>query len=180
MPELYHMKKQATVSLTARLMKFGENGDKTGWTYIEVPADLAQELLPGNKKSFLVKGTIDSHKIAGVSLLPMGGGNFILPVNATMRKGIRKKEGALVELQLQLDPKKYELNKELLDCLAEEPEVLAFFRSLAPSRQSYFSKWVDAAKTDATKITRITRCIYALQRKWDYGQMIRFYKDKEV
>jgi len=173
------MKKQATVSLTARLLKFAENGDKTGWTYIEVPSDLAQALLPGNKKIFRVKGAIDRHKIAGASLLPMGGGNFILPVNAPMRKGIGKKEGAMVEVQLQLDTKKYELNQELLDCLAEEPEAFEYFRSLAPSHQNYFSKWVDAAKTDATKVTRITRCIYGLQRKWDYGQMIRFYKNKE-
>ncbi|MBO9592087.1 MAG: DUF1905 domain-containing protein [Niabella sp.] len=174
------MKKQATVSLTARLLKFAENGDKTGWTYIEIPADLAQELLPGNKKIFQVKGAIDHHKIAGASLLPMGGGQFILPVNATMRKGIRKKEGAMVDVQLQLDTKKYTLNQELLDCLAEEPEVLAHFRSLAPSHQNYFSKWVDAAKTDGTKITRIARCVHGLQRKWDYGQMIRFYKNKEA
>ncbi|WP_090391395.1 DUF1905 domain-containing protein [Niabella drilacis] len=172
------MKKQALLSLTARLLKFAENGDKTGWTYIEVPAGLAGELLPGNKKAFQVKGFIDSHKIAGVSLLPMGGGNFILPVNAAMRKGIRKKEGALVEVQLQLETKKYELNRELLDCLAEEPEALEYFRSLVPSHQHYFSKWVDAAKTDATKVTRITRCIHGLQRKWDYGQMMRYFKEQ--
>lgn len=170
------MKKPTTVSLTSRLQKFEENGEKTGWTYIEIPADLAQELLPGNKKIFQVKGKIDAHPIEGASLLPMGKGNFILPVNATMRKGIRKKEGAMVEVQLQLDTKEYELNKELLDCLAEEPEALAHFRSLIPSRQRYFSKWVDAAKTDATKITRITRCIFGLQRKWDYGQTVRFFK----
>ncbi|MCF3109858.1 YdeI/OmpD-associated family protein [Niabella sp. CC-SYL272] len=174
------MKKKATISLTTRLLKFAENGEKTGWTYVEIPADLAAELLPGNKKIFQVKGAIDDHKIAGASLLPMGGGNFILPVNAAMRKGIRKKEGAIVNLQLQLDSQKYVLNQELLDCLAEEPEALAFFRSLVPSRQHYFSKWVDAAKTDATKVTRIARCIYGLQRKWDYGEMIRFYKNKEA
>ncbi|MBZ4190075.1 DUF1905 domain-containing protein [Niabella beijingensis] len=173
------MKKQVTVSLTARLLKFAENGDKTGWTYIEVPADLAQELLPGNKKIFQVKGTIDRHRITGTSLLPVGGGNFILPVNASMRKGIRKKEGAGVEVTLQLDTKKYELNKELMECLAEEPAALDYFKSLAPSHQHYFSKWIDAAKTDTTKVTRIARCIHGLQRKWDYGQMIRFYKNKE-
>ncbi|MGJ7030415.1 DUF1905 domain-containing protein [Niabella hirudinis] len=172
------MKKQVAVSLTARLLKFAENGDKTGWTYIEVPADLAQELLPGNKKTFHVKGAIDDHKIAGASLLPVGNGMFILPVNAAMRKGIRKKEGAMVELQLQLDTQRYELNKDLLDCLAEEPEALAYLRSLPPSRQNYFSKWVDAAKTDATKATRIARCIYSLQRKWDYGLMMRYFKEQ--
>ncbi|AHF15704.1 hypothetical protein NIASO_12180 [Niabella soli DSM 19437] len=166
------------MSFSTTLLQFAEHGEKSGWTYVEVPAALAQELLPGNKKMFQVKGQIDDHKIAGAWLLPMGGGDFILPVNAPMRKAIHKRTGAMVAVQLALDTHKYKLNEELMDCLAEEPEALHFFKSLPPSRQNYFSKWVDAAKTDETKATRIARCIYGLQRKWDYGQMIRFYKGK--
>ncbi|HEX7753954.1 MAG TPA: YdeI/OmpD-associated family protein, partial [Niabella sp.] len=120
----------------------------------------------------------DTHPISGVFLLPMGDGTFILPVNAAMRKGIRKKEGAMAAVTLQPDAKKYELNRELMECLQEEQEVLVYFRSLPPSRQHYFSKWVDAAKTDATKVQRISRVVHALQNKWDYGQMIRFYKQR--
>lgn len=36
------------VTYTTTIHKFDKNGDKTGWTYIEVPADVAQELKPGN------------------------------------------------------------------------------------------------------------------------------------
>ncbi|ANH82455.1 hypothetical protein A8C56_17095 [Niabella ginsenosidivorans] len=172
------MKKEVSVILKTRLQKFDRHGEKTGWTYIEIPADLTQQLLPGNKKMFRVKGRIDEHKIAGVFLLPMGDGSFILPVNAAMRKGIHKKEGAMVEVVLQPDAKKYELNRELMECLQEEEEALAYFRSLVPSHQNYFSKWVDAAKTDATKAQRIARTIYALQHKWDYGRMMWFYKKR--
>lgn len=172
------MKKEITVTLKTRLQKFDNHGEKSGWTYIEIPEDLAQKLLPGNKKMFQVKGTIDTHPISGVFLLPMGDGTFILPVNAAMRKGIRKKEGAMAAVTLQPDAKKYELNRELMECLQEEQEVLVYFRSLPPSRQHYFSKWVDAAKTDATKVQRISRVVHALQNKWDYGQMIRFYKQR--
>ncbi|MBO9620659.1 MAG: DUF1905 domain-containing protein [Niabella sp.] len=172
------MKKQAGISFSATLLQFAEQGEKTGWTYVEVSAELAQELLPRNKKMFQVKGRLDQHAIAGAWLLPMGGGDFILPVNASMRKGIHKRKGAMVAIKLELDTNKYKLNQELMDCLTEEPEALLFFKSLPPSRQNYFSKWVDAAKTDETKATRIARCIYGLQRKWDYGQMIRFYKGK--
>ena len=73
------------VQFTATIHKFEKQGEKSGWTYIEIPADIAQQLKPGNKKSFRVKGKLDQFKIAGVSLLPMGGGSFIMAINATMR-----------------------------------------------------------------------------------------------
>jgi hypothetical protein len=44
------------IKFTATLLKFDKQGEKTGWTYIEIPADLAQKLKPGNKKIFRVKG----------------------------------------------------------------------------------------------------------------------------
>ena len=31
-------------------------GEKTGWSYIEIPAAIAQQLKPNYKKSFRVKG----------------------------------------------------------------------------------------------------------------------------
>lgn len=172
------MTKDLSVRFTAPLLKFEENADKTGWTYIEIPAELAQQLKPSNKKMFQVKGKLDAHKIAGASLLPMGNGAFILPINARMRKGIGKKEGATVAVELVLDNKKYELNKELMACIEEEQDSIDYFKSLAPSHQNYFSKWVDAAKTDETKTKRIARILHALLHKWDYSQMIRFYKGK--
>jgi hypothetical protein len=47
-------------------------------------------LRPGNKKSFRVKGKIDAHPIRGIALLPMGGGRFIMALNAEMRKEMEK------------------------------------------------------------------------------------------
>ncbi|MEJ0102256.1 MAG: DUF1905 domain-containing protein [Bacteroidota bacterium] len=70
------------VQYTATILQFAEQGEKTGWTYIEIPADIAQKLKPGNKKSFRVKGKLDNHPIKKVALLPMGGGRFIMPLNA--------------------------------------------------------------------------------------------------
>ena len=81
------------IQITATIHRFEKQGEKTGWSYIEIPADLAQELVPGNKKSFRVKGMLDQFKISGVSLIPMGDGNFIMPINAAMRKGTGKRKG---------------------------------------------------------------------------------------
>jgi hypothetical protein len=168
------------VQFTATLKKFETQGEKTGWTYIEVPADLAQKLKPGNKRSFRVKGKLDQHKITGVSLLPMGGGGFILAVNATMRKGIGKRYGAMVKVQLEEDKKPFAFNKDFMDCLADEPVANEYFKSLTGSHQRYFSKWIDSAKTEETRTKRIAQAVTALSKKLGYGEMIRANNKKNL
>src|SRR5215831_3491584 len=97
------------IQFTTTLLQFAEQGEKTGWTYIRISAKLAGQLKPGNKKSFRVKGKLDDYVIKGVALMPMGDGEFIMPVNGTMRKGIGKRKGATVKVQLQEDKKKPEV-----------------------------------------------------------------------
>jgi hypothetical protein len=41
------------VELVTSLKRFAQQGEKTGWTYIEIPADIAQALKPGMKHSGL-------------------------------------------------------------------------------------------------------------------------------
>ncbi len=164
------------VTYTAIIHQFEEKGEKTGWTYIEIPADIAQEIFPGNKKSFRVKGKLDHFKINNVAVMPMGDGSFILALNATMRKGIGKRKGAMLEVSLTKDNTPLTISPELLECLADEPEAKAHFESLAPSHQRYFSNWIDSAKTDTTKAKRLAMCLSALARKMNYGAMIREQK----
>lgn len=167
------------VTYTTTIHQFGEKGDKTGWTYIEVPADIAQELFPGNKKSFRVKGKLDHYAISSIAVLPMGDGSFMMAINATMRKGIGKRKGAMLQVSLVRDTSPLEIVPELLECLSDDPDALAHFNTLSPSHQRYFSKWVDDAKTEPTKIKRLALCLSALARKMDYGAMIREQQGKK-
>ncbi len=164
------------VKFTAAIHRFDKMGEKTGWTYIEVPGDLAQQIKPGNKKEFKVKGKLDAHPIKRVSLLPMGGGRFILVLNAALRKAIGKRHGATVQVQLQEDKSDFVFNKDFIDCLNDEPVANAFFQSLAGSHQRYFSKWIDEAKTESTKVKRIALSVNALAKHLGYGEMIRAQK----
>ncbi len=168
----------AVVKFTATLHKFDKQGEKTGWTYFEIPADLVQKLKPGNKKEFKVKGKLDNYSINRVSILPMGGGPFIMPVNAGMRKAIGKKQGAMIKVQLQADDSAFVFNADFMDCLNDEPKAKEFFQSLTGSHQRYFSKWIDSAKTDETKAKRIAMAVNALAKKWGYPEMLRAQKGK--
>ena len=166
------------IDFTATLNQFADQGEKTGWTYIEIPADLAQQLKPGTRKSFRVKGKLDNYKISGVALLPMGNGSFIMAINATIRKGIGKKKGAMVKVKLEVDKKEFQFNKDFMECLADEPAAAEFFQTLAGSHQRYFSKWIDDTKTVETKTKRIAWAVTALSKKQDFPEMLRSHQKK--
>lgn len=159
---------------TTIILKFGEQGEKSGWTYIEVPADIAQQLKPGNRKSFRVKGFLDLYMFEGIALLPMGEGHFIMALNAGIRKGIRKSEGAMLHVKLEVD-NEYSIQPpaELLECLMDDPESFEYFRSLAKSHRDYFINWINSAKTEPTRANRIVQMVNAMAQKMDYPQMIR-------
>jgi hypothetical protein len=161
------------VRFTATIKQFGQQGEKTGWTYIEVPQDIARRLKPGARTSFRVRGKLDATAIKQMALLPMGGGTFIMALNADIRKAIRKKKGARVDVQIQEDESGFVFNKDFMTCLADDPEAQKFFKSLPGSHQRYFSKWIDSAKTTSTLEKRIARAVSALARKMGYNEMVR-------
>ncbi|HTA28486.1 MAG TPA: YdeI/OmpD-associated family protein, partial [Bacteroidia bacterium] len=161
------------VTYTTTILRFGEMGEKTGWMYIEIPADIAEQINPGVKKSYRVKGKFDNYKIEKVAILPMGEGTFIIPFNAQMRKATGKKNGATLKVSLELDERTIPINAELLACLADEPIALKFFKSLPKSHQGYFSKWIDTAKTDATKAKRIAESVNGLLKGQNFSDMLR-------
>jgi len=161
------------IQFTATIHKFDKQGEKTGWTYIEISAAQAKKLKPNTKVSFRVKGTLDSLKIKQVALLPMGEGHFIMPLNASMRKGIGKKLGDMLKVSIEADNSEFALSKDFMDCLHDDPGAYDFFQTLSGSHQKYFSKWIDSAKTSTTKTKRIVMAVTALAQKQGYPEMIR-------
>jgi hypothetical protein len=168
------------IKFNTTIQRFGSMGEKTGWTYILVPAKLAAELLPGNKKSFRVKGKLDQYPISKAALIPMGGGDFILPLKADLRKKIGKSKGASLQVQITVDKEPPALNHEFMECLADEPAAREFFLAFPRSHQLYFSRWIESAKTEQTKAKRIAQAVNALSRKMNYAEMLRsLKKDRE-
>ena len=99
-----------------------------------------------------------------------------MAINATMRKGIGKKKGAMVKVKLQEDKKEFQLNKDFMECLADDPPATEFFKTLPGSHQRYFSKWIDDAKTVETKAKRIAWAVIALSKKQGYPEMLRSHR----
>ena len=161
------------LSFITTLQKFASQGEKTGWTIICVSAEQANKLQPNTKKSFRVKGKLDDYAFEGAALIPMGEGDFIMAINATMRQAIKKRNGDTVNVILEFDEKGYLLNADFVDCLNDDPDAISFFNSLTKGHQNYFSKWIESAKTVETKSKRIAMAVNALAKKMGYPEMIR-------
>jgi hypothetical protein len=164
------------VHFTTTIKKFDKQGEKTGWTYIQVLAKEAELLNPGVKTSYRVTGKLDDFAIAKVAILPTGDGSFILPLNAAIRKNIRKGKGDTLQVQLELDKEPLALDPDFLECLQDDPEALHFFQSLAKGHQNYFSKWIESAKTSPTKAKRIAMAVTALSKGMGFPEMLRAQK----
>ena len=166
------------LSFNTIIQKFDKKDEKTGWSYMVISAAQAKKL-KDSKVSFRVKGLLDAFKLKQVALIPMGEGDFILPINATMRKALGKRQFDKLKVAMEIDSDKFALSPDMLPCLKDEPSVLAYFKTLTGSHQKYFSKWIDSAKTAQTKTKRILMAVEALTKEKGYPEMIRMNKGKE-
>jgi hypothetical protein len=168
----------ALIAFDVSIEKFGKMGEKTGWTYFVIPLDIAEKINPGVKKSYRVQGLLDQTKINGIAILPMGEGNFIMSLKQDIRKQIKKGPGDRLHVQLMVDKEVYQLNTDMMECLEEDVMASRHFHALPKSHQNYYSKYIDAAKTDNTKAKRIAMVVHAMHLNMTYAEMLRHARER--
>ena len=162
------------IYLVAEIEKFETNGEKTGWSYVFIPQEIANQIKPDNRREARVRGFIDRVSVCGMCMMPVKGDGFILPLRKSLRKELRKEEGNKVELNLEFDVDfKIEMPDDLEVCLADENELLEYFLSMPKSHQNYFINWLNTAKTEPTRTKRLVMIVNAMFKRWDFGMMIR-------
>ncbi len=167
------------VTLIAEIERFELNGEKTGWSYVFIPQDIADQIKADERRGFRVRGLIDHVPVNGMSVMPVKESGFILPLNKPLRKSLKKEEGAKVKLSLEFDVDfKIEMPEDLEVCLAYEEGLLEHFLSMAKSHQNYFINWLNTAKTETTRTKRIVMIVNAMDKKYDFGAMIRAEQKK--
>ena len=162
------------IQFKAEIERFAEMGEKTGWSYIFIPAALAQQLKANCKKSFRVRGKLDQVAIGGVATVPMGEGDFIIALKATLRKALKKEAGAVVEVHLEEDEGfEIKMPEDLILCLSDEVALLNRFTALPKSHQNWYINWLNSAKTEPTRTKRIVKIVSAMDREQTFGEMMR-------
>ncbi|GAC1590435.1 MAG: hypothetical protein NVS3B19_10930 [Ginsengibacter sp.] len=164
----------------ATIKKFGDHGEKTGWTYVEVPPEIIAKIKGAYKKSFRVKGMIDHVPIKNMALIPMGEGFYILCLKAGIRIELKKIKGDKVDLDLSQDETGLVIHKEFELCLSEDEQALVQFNSLPKGHKNYFNNWISTAKTAETVAKRIVMVLNALSNKMNFAEMVRAEKAKKI
>ncbi len=168
------------IKFKAIINRFKDKGEKSNWFYIDIPAQIASEIKKDTKVSFRVKGFLDHVTVEGLSLTPMGEGDFIIALKADLRKKLGKGMGATIHVQLEEHKNfKIEMPEDLELCLLDELDLMERFKAQPMSHQNYFFNWINAAKTEATRTKRVAMTVNAMANKMNYGEMIRAEKKKK-
>jgi len=168
------------VTFSAEIEKFAEMGEKTGWSYVFIPQVIAAGIKADCKKSFRVKGKIDQTTIEGMATVPMGEGDFILALKASLRKQLRKEAGAVVNVELEEDKDfKIGIPEDLELCLSDEEHLMKRFLKLPKSHQNWYINWLNSAKTEPTRTKRVVKIVSAMDREMTFAEMMRDGKEKK-
>ncbi|MFC3559130.1 YdeI/OmpD-associated family protein [Pedobacter jamesrossensis] len=162
------------IHFNAEIEQFEQMGEKTGWSYVFIPASLANQIKANCKTSFRIKGKIDNVEINGMATVPMGEGDFIIALKRELRKKLKKEAGNSVKLYLEEDKDfKIDMPEDLEICLFQEEGLIEQFLSMPKSHQNYFINWLNTAKTEPTRTKRLVMIVNAMYKKQDFGLMIR-------
>ena len=96
-----------------------------------------------------------------------------MALNGDMRRSIGRKAGGMIKVKLTEDKEQFQINPDLLACIADEPRAKQYWQKLPPSHQRYYSKWIDSAKGVDTKVKRIAMAVDGMARGLNYGEMLR-------
>ena len=94
-----------------------------------------------------------------------------------MRKATGKKAGDKIDVVMELDERRPRLSRQLLQCLKEDPMASKFFTTLSPYMQSFYSAWIESAKTIPTKTRRLATVVNSLAQRHNYPEMMKAYKN---
>lgn len=144
-------------TFTATILNAGGGG-----AYVEVPFDV--EAAFGSKKP-RVKATFEGAPYRGM-LTRMGTEHHVLIILKEIRQKINKTFGDEVNITVELDtePRVIELPAELKKAFKTEKEAKAFFDKLSYTHQREYVMWINEAKREETRQSRIFKAVEMLKQ----------------
>ncbi len=133
-----------------------------GGAFVEVPFDV--EAAFGAKKP-KVKAMIEEVPYRGI-LTRMGGEHHILIILKNIREQIGKTFGDEIKIIVEedIEPRVIEIPKELSKELKKDKDTKAFFEKLSYTHQREYVMWINEAKREETRQTRVAKTIEMLKK----------------
>ena len=142
-------------------MRFSSTVAKSGArVYIEIPFDPNESW--GEKDRHYVNGTLNGCRVRGV--LMSDGAHFVLPLGPAWRRDNGLEPGDRVEVVLQPDgPQTEALATDIAQALDRAPKARLLFDSVAPFYRKNFIRWIEQAKREETRASRIAEMVTMLE-----------------
>jgi hypothetical protein len=131
-----------------------------GGAFVEVPFDVQAAF---GRKRVPVKATFDGAEYRGL-VTRMGGPSHILIVLKEIRERIGKQPGDEIRVTIEEDtaPRLLELPTDLVQALDAEPVARAAFDGLSFTHRREYVQWIESAKREQTRTTRIEKAVSML------------------
>jgi hypothetical protein len=135
------------------------------WTYLDIPVDVSASF--GVKGQVKVKGIVNGQPFRS-SALPHGDGSHYLVVGKSIRDAAGATQGDCVRVTLELDFEEREVSipGDLLQALMANPGAKLAFDTLSYSHKKQYIDWIEVAKKEDTRQSRITKTIEKLPQGW--------------
>ena len=93
------------------------------------------------------------------------GGENLLGFSKKLRADLGVEIGAVIDVAIVLDtaPREVELPPTLATALGSDPAAKAAFDALAPSHRKEFVRWIEEAKRDETRSSRVEQTLRMLR-----------------
>ena len=133
-----------------------------GGAFVQIPFDVEQAF---GKKRVKVKALIEGVPYRGL-LVRMGGPNHMLIILKGIREKIGKSFGDQVEVILEEDTEErvVEVPADLAQAFEHDPQARVFFDGLAFSHRREYVNWINEAKQETTRQTRVAKTIELLKQ----------------
>ncbi len=133
-----------------------------GWTYIEVPWEVAQQL--PRKGRINVVGFLDDVAYRS-SLNRSGDGALFMFVSQPMQKMLVKRADDIVAVRMEIDLEERiaEVPADLVEALEVSEEAKRVFEGFSYSHKKELVDWISDTKKPETRIRRIVKAIGMLE-----------------
>jgi hypothetical protein len=133
-----------------------------GGAYVTIPFDVEKTF---GKKRVKVKASLEGEIYRG-TLVRMGSPCHLLLVLKEIRQKIGKSFGDEIEVELEEDtePRQVILPADFQAALDAHPQAQAFFAGLSYTHQKEYVRWIEEAKREQTRQSRLARAVELLEQ----------------
>jgi len=119
----------------------------------------------GTRGRVPVKATFDGIPYGG-SLVKMSPGNHCILILKEIREKLGKSRGDSVSVTVELDdtPRTVEVPDDLAAAILKDPEANDVWKVLAYSHRKEYVRWVEEAKRQETRNTRVAKAVEMLRK----------------